>query len=460
MSEGTFDKDGKNTLNVFEKLQSSAINSIRKALPDVVIVKACQECNYHYRNRLLTPTVIVLHMIIAAIWPEVSFNASWQTMWASASANYPEIAGNSPARGSVSNARNRLPLEVFERIFNWLSTQCQKLSSNHDKWKDHRVVLVDGTCLTTADNKELHDEFGAPRGYHGKARYPLARVVALSLSNTMAVIAYNVGKYKTGENALLEPILKTLRKSDLLLADRHYAGANLYYRYLDHGLEFLTRKHQATKMSKIKPLFTYSNNDFIGYLKVNISYRKKDPSLPDKVKVRFILAEMTIRGKKQQAWFVTSLLDAQKYPADEVVALYADRWRIETLFRELKINLHTDILRSQKVEGVYREIAARFSALNVIRCIMLEAAIKENIQDPIRISFSNAVRVILAFAPVMAAKPVVQLPMIYQSMLIEISSCLVPWRPNRIEPRATTHETQSYPRLKGTRQEWKKHNVA
>ncbi|MBI9019214.1 MAG: IS4 family transposase [Phycisphaerae bacterium] len=460
MSKDIFDKSSVKTLNVFDKLHTSALNSIRKVLPDSIISKACQQCNYHYRNRLLTPTIIVLHMIMAAIWPEESFNASWQTMWATTVACHPETPGNSPARGSVANARNRLPLEIFLEIFDWLSSQCQKLSKHYDKWKGHRVILVDGTCLTTADNKKLHEEFVAPKGYHGKGRYPLARVVALSLSNTMAVIAYNVGKYTTSENSLLAPMLKKLRKGDILLGDRHYAGANLYCRYLNHGLEFLTRMHQAIKISKIKPCLVYDNNDFIGYLKVNKIHRLADSSLPEKIKVRFMMAEIMIRGRKKQLWFVTSLLDAQKYPANQIIALYADRWRIETLFRELKVNLHSNVLRSQKVVGVYREIAAHFSALNIIRCIMLESAIEKNIEDPIRLSFSNTVRVILAFAPVLAAKPIEQLPAIYQAMLREIALCQTPWRPERIEPRAISHEPKSYSKLKGSREQWKTQNVA
>jgi hypothetical protein len=70
------------TLRIFQKLQESALNSIRKILPDKVIDRACRECNYHYRHRLLTPTVVVFHLIMAAIWPEESFHACWQVMWA------------------------------------------------------------------------------------------------------------------------------------------------------------------------------------------------------------------------------------------------------------------------------------------------------------------------------------------------------------------------------------------
>ena len=57
-------------------LESITLNSIRRVLPDTTIHDACHLFNYNYRNRFITPVVTVLHMVIAAIWPEESFNAA------------------------------------------------------------------------------------------------------------------------------------------------------------------------------------------------------------------------------------------------------------------------------------------------------------------------------------------------------------------------------------------------
>lgn len=70
------------------KLESVTFNSIRKILPDHAILDACREEKYDYRSRLMTPIVIVLHMITAAIGPEESFNAAWQLAWSSFSASF------------------------------------------------------------------------------------------------------------------------------------------------------------------------------------------------------------------------------------------------------------------------------------------------------------------------------------------------------------------------------------
>ena len=129
-------------------LESVPLNSIRKILPDNTIHDACHQVNYNYRKRFLTPVVTVLHMILAAIWPEESFNASWQLLWSSFVANHPSMAGKSPSRGTVSNARKRMPLEAWNKIAEWLSEQGQACSKKLDQWRGHRVVAVDGTCIT------------------------------------------------------------------------------------------------------------------------------------------------------------------------------------------------------------------------------------------------------------------------------------------------------------------------
>ena len=149
---------------ISEKLESITFNSIRKILPNHAILNACRQEEYDYRCRLMTPIVIVLHMITAAIWPEESFNAAWQLTWSSFSASFPQIAGQSPSRAGVSKARKRLPLTVWQRLTHWISQQTQQHSTSMDKWRGHRIVLADGTCLTLPDEPELRKNFPPPRG--------------------------------------------------------------------------------------------------------------------------------------------------------------------------------------------------------------------------------------------------------------------------------------------------------
>lgn len=282
---------------ISEKIAATTLNSIREILPHCMIKQACDQIGYDYSNRILNPLVTVLHMILAAIWPEESFNASWQVLWTAVASRFPELKGKSPSRASVSKARSRLPLSLWDKLFACISQKAQDMAEDFAYWRGHRTALLDGTCVSMPDKPELFKAFGMNTGYHGKGRYPLARIVTVCLANTMTVISYALGRYDQSETTLAFSILSTLKKGDLLVADRYFAAAHFYCYYKSLALEFLTRAHQRLKISRIKRLDSYSQNDFLGWLKINKNYRKKDACLPEKILVRFIRASVRIRGK-------------------------------------------------------------------------------------------------------------------------------------------------------------------
>ena len=109
--------------------------------------------------------------------------------------------------------------------------------------------------------------------------------------------------------------------------------------------------------------------------------------------------------------------------------------------------------------GIHKEIAARLIAVNIVRTIMLEAAIEQQV-DPVRISFVHAVRAIISFSPAIATEAFWRLPQIYKAMLVEIAAHLTDERPARIEPRMVRREWQHYPSLKITRAKWRAKYVA
>ena len=460
MSVNSIDKSGANSKRISDQLEQVILNSIRKVLPDRMIEQTCEEVGYKFRRRKITPVVTVLHMVMAALWPEESFNACWQVLWDTFISWFPQLSGQCSSRGRVAEARGRLPLLLWERLFGRISAKAQALSEAYDKWKGHRVVLADGTCVSMSAEADLFDAFGVNTGCHGSGRYPLARLVSLCLAGTMTIIDYAIGGYRDGESTLTFGILKSLRKGDLLVADRHFAAAHFYVRYQSMGLEFLTRAHQCLKISRVKRRFCYSANDFIGRLNINKIYRRQDPTLPASIDVRFIKARLRIRGRLTVMWFVTSLLDAERYPAREIVALYARRWRIETLFRELKVNLSADVLRSQSPDGVRKEIIARLTALNIVRSIMLEAAAKAKMDNPLRISFGHAVRAIVTFSAALSCVPLGLVWDVYEAMLVEIASHVNPERVGRSEPRAVCREPKHYPSLRMTRAQWRARHAA
>ena len=103
---------------------------------------------------------------------------------------------------------------------------------------------------------------------------------------------------------------------------------------------------------------------------------------------------------------LTTILDPEQAPAAELAALYPQRWEIETALDELKTHLRGAriVLRSKTPELVQQEFYGLLLAHFAIRGLMHEAALKAA-EDPDRLSFLHAVRVVRRRLPRFVAIP-------------------------------------------------------
>ena len=103
---------------------------------------------------------------------------------------------------------------------------------------------------------------------------------------------------------------------------------------------------------------------------------------------------------------VTTILDHNAAPAEELAALYHERWEIETALDELKTHLRGAqiVLRSKTPDLVKQEFYGFMMAHFAVRGLMHEAALKAD-EDPDRLSFLHAIRVIRRKLPAFGAIP-------------------------------------------------------
>jgi len=439
------EKQSKKLKEKRKELEESQLNGLRELLPNKVIKQLCNECNYLFRNRILTPIVIVFHMIGAAISREGSFQSAWHNV------------GQTNQSDILAKGRKRLPLKLWAAIFQWICTHIGIEFQKEELWRGHRVVGIDGTCCSMPDAKELEKTFGRTNSKHGKSRFPIARIVFAFSLNTLICIGHTISAYATGENALFASLMDQLQAGDIIVGDRRYAGANLYVEYMRRGLEFITRAHHRLKVEKLKIIKKLREDDVSVVMPITPAHRKKDPTLPESIIVRIIKITARIRGRKETFWLITSLNNAQKYPADEIKMLYKKRWKVETFIEEIKIWLHADVLRSKSVEGIYKELYARIIAFNLVRWIMLRAA-KKHAKVIDRLSMAAAIRLIACYSLKMSTAPFWRLPCLYEDMLDLIAASKVLYRPDRIEPRMKKRDQKHYSILKISRREWRQIN--
>lgn len=424
------------------QLEQGQLNALRELLRNETIEQLCHECSYFFRKRLFTPIVIIFHVIGAAISRDATFQSSWHN------------TGETGASYQLAKGRKRLPLRLWEAIASWIVEQIDEQFKKEQLWRGHRVVSPDGTCVSMSDTKSLTAAFGKPGEGHNKSKFPLARIVFVFSLKTFVTIGHAIGEYCSSEKSLFLDLLKSLSPRDLIVADSGFAGAALYEYYQRAQVEYLTRINQSVKVDKLQIIETLGKNDYKVIMLIDRSYRRKDPSLPKEIIVRIIKTTKTVKGKTEIFWLVTSLLDPHKYPARAIKNLYARRWKAETLIEQIKIWLGADVLRSQTVAGIKKELCARVIASNLLHWLILKAA-KKHKKNVDQISFAATLRLSAVYSIKMSEAPIVKLPMLYDTLLEKIASSIIPYRPDRIEPRAKKRNPTNYPRLKISRSEWR-----
>jgi hypothetical protein len=122
-------------------------------------------------------------------------------------------------------------------------------------------------------------------------------------------------------------------------------------------------------------------------LEVSSQARRQNPALPKTWVVRVI--HYQLKGFRPQR-LITSLLDAQAYPANEIIELYHERWELELAYDEIKTDMLDGAaapLRSKRPPGVRQEVWGLLIAYNLVRLEMERVADEVKVK-PTRISFS------------------------------------------------------------------------
>lgn len=116
-----------------------------------------------------------------------------------------------------------------------------------------------------------------------------------------------------------------------------------------------------------------------------------DASHRDPVTVRVLAYQL--KDKAETYRLITSLLDARRYPARQLAALYRERWEIESVFVEIKTHQRGAkvVLSSKTPDGVLQQIWAHLLVHHALRELMLRTAATRRL-DPDRVSFTETLR--------------------------------------------------------------------
>ena len=436
---------------VREKILCGALPPVQHLLPAVKIECWCAALGYRWRERRWGPVITLL----ACIWKQAQTVASCRQVedWAASLADE-DTAGHRDGHDFCA-ARARLPLEVFIRsLWHLASAASQQGAWTFGGW---RVWLVDGTTFRAS--RSPANLKGLGQVHHGQKAscLPVARMVARICGGSGAVLDTVLGAYRVSEMDLIRVLLERLEAGGLLVLDRGFASFMVLWLAQQRGCHALTHHHQTRRGKCARRLGPGDEIQFWPRPQaLRITWPDLLPQTPEQLEVRVVQRIVHRRGYRDwKLKLSTTLLDPVRYPADELVMLYLQRWNIEVDFRTLKTHYGVSRLTGQTPEIVAKEILSALIAHNVVRTLLAQTGTQTRTLSPTR-----ALRLLLCFSERMAAAPTLQLPRLYRRLLALMAQTQFEFQERRPQPRQLIWRRRDYPILKASRKQWWRKYIA
>jgi hypothetical protein len=343
------------------------------------------------RHRLLPARLVVYYVLAMALFSEASYEevvrnlleglaweSGWQRRW--------EV----PSKSAIFQARARLGPEPLEALFDRACVPLATADTPGAFYRRWRLVSLDGTTLDVADTPENDEAFGRPGSGRGEGRgaFPQLRLVALAECGTHALFAAALGSYGTGEPTLARELVSSAAKGMLVLADRGFSAHPLFSAFAGSGADLLWR---AKENAVLPVLRRHPDGSFRSELVAATDKTKREHLLPVRV-IEYAL-DPAPSGARERYRLLTTIADPRRAPAEELAALYPQRWEFETTLDELKTHERGPrvVLRSKTPDGVRQEAWGYLCTHYAIRALMAGVA-DDNGIDPDRLSFTRSLR--------------------------------------------------------------------
>ena len=334
--------------------------------------------------------------------------------------------------GPYCKARKRLPLALIERVS---AAAVQQMNQRQDKswlWRGRPVKLVDGTTVSMPDTADNHAQFSGKKQKQGM-EFPRGRLVGVISLSCAAVLDWALGPYEgkgTGECALLRQLIRGIVCGDVVITDRAYAGYFMIAELLAQGADIVMRQHQTRKTDWRRGRRLGKRDHVVQWV------RPPRPQWMDETDYAAMPETLEMREVRVGQWtLISSLCDAKEVTKADLNALYLRRWHVELDLRSIKQGMKMDVLRCKTAELVRKEVAVHLLAYNLVRAVMAQAAVIGRVL-PRHLSFQSTLQVLNEFKHTLIGCACRRLIALHEQLLYRIQQLRLPYRPDRVEPRA------------------------
>jgi len=353
------------------------------------------------------------------------------------------------APSSIVQARERLGDEPLRWLFERAAEAWAHTSARNHAWRGLALYGADGTTIRVPDSTENREHFGdQTTRWDSTSGYPMARLVTLMALRSHILAGARFGPYSTSESVLAEELWPLIPDHSLAIVDRGFFSARTLIGLERGGIErhWLTRARSDLVSTRIE---RFAAGDEIVELNVSKEARSKDSSMPATWRMRAIKYQR--RGFQPQL-LLTSMLDPDRFPAADIIALYHERWEIELGYNEVKrvMLAREETTRSKSPRGVAQELWGLALAYNLVRFEAERVAAEAGV-PPTRISFVAALSFIETALRMWGTESAGKWPQRLVHLREDISHFILPERRARSYPRAVKIKMSNYARKRPTK---------
>lgn len=360
---------------------------------------------------------------------------------------YQEAGLSVPGCGTSSfcRARKRLSDEFLDAVNDGSSQYVEARIEASHLWRGHRLKAIDGTSVRLMDTPENQAKYPQPSGQKSGCGFPVMGLVGVLDLATGRLTDYVSCRHQEHDMVGFYQLKSAFSSGDIVVGDRAFCSYAMMGHLLASGVHSIMRLHQARekkldwrngrKLDRDSRLVTWTKSKNV--MKCGMSQSEWD-DLPETLEVRLIRSEGKGRdGKKRTIYMVTTLLDPEEYPTDEIKHIYAERWKIEVKFRDIKTTMGLDEFRVQTPEMAHKTLRLMQLCYNLIKALQIEAIRGENVVMD-ELGFKGTMNVIVEFRTCfrnLQTKPLVRAK-VMRAVEARIVERILTLRPDRSEPRA------------------------
>lgn len=427
------------------------------ALSKERITEVLQQWGVEYRDRLYTPWVTLWVFLSQVLSADQSCRNAVARLLSFRVAQ--GLSRCSTRTNTYCDARQRLPEQLIEWLVRQTGRELQQQAPTEWRLTDRPVKLVDGSTVSMPDTDRNAAAFGKPSNQRDCVVFPVARLVAVLCLTTGAALDMALGPYRgkrSGELSLFRSLpADVFDPGDIVLADRLYGTFVDMARLLEAGVDGVFRLNAQRKADFRRGRRLGHDDQLVTWHRPTKCPEWLSPeqflALPETLSVRQLRVRIDQPGFRVQTLVVvTTLLDPQQYPPEEIAKLYRARWHAELDLRSIKTVMQMDVLRCQSPEMVRKEAWMHLLAYNLLRSVM--AAAGEACDTCVReLSFKGTLQLLNAFSHLLITCERDHLPELCDRLLKAVAEHRVGDRPDRYEPRKRKRQPKAYPRMKQTR---------